>query len=442
MGMTRYTAPAASTQNWGGWEQGVSSGSVSPGHIAPCRARVAVLTMAASSARERLASALEAMRWRVQQVEGAAGLFAFLENEPACVAVLDSWLPDLDAQECVELLASAYPMLDVLASAPSELRTRAPRGLYRNEILHALRELEGAELEEEATEPVRCANSSVAGLPQSVDDSETSFAATIPAALRPVPDELLPEFLGTSPATREVCRRIRLVANRRTPVLVHGPSGTGKELVAHALHRLSGRATAPFAVINCAAIPEALVEAELFGHAKGAFTGAQTARVGRIEAAAGGTVFLDEIGELPLPAQGKLLRFLASGEIQRVGDNETSIVDTRVIAATHRPLGSMTRDGSFRLDLLHRLSVFLIQTPSLAERPQDLEVLIARTLEMLGREEPGKKLTEAARQRLHAHTWPGNVRELEHALERAWILAGESTQIDADCIEFHDFLES
>src|SRR6202000_1566446 len=162
--------------------------------------------------------------------------------------------------------------------------------------------------------------------------SEPRFFEQRPADLR------LPELIGNAPAMLEVSRRVRLVAPRSTPVLIEGPTGSGKELVALALHRLSPRARKPFVAINCAAIPEALLEAELFGHTRGAFTGATHGRTGRIEAADGGTLFLDEIGEMPLALQAKLLRFVECGELQRVGDNESVRVDVRILAATHRPL--------------------------------------------------------------------------------------------------------
>jgi DNA-binding NtrC family response regulator len=206
--------------------------------------------------------------------------------------------------------------------------------------------------------------------------------------------------------------------------------------VAEALHRLSPRSRKPFVAINCAAIPEELLEAELFGHTRGAFTGAVKGRIGRIESADGGTLFLDEIGEMPLGLQSKLLRFVESGELQRVGDNETVKVDVRIIAATHRPLAEHTKAGSFRADLYYRLAVFLIRTPSLAEHAQDLPLLVEHFMQRLGREEPVKHVDEKAMVRLTLHDWPGNVRELEHILERGSILAGQEPVLTERELDF------
>jgi transcriptional regulator with GAF, ATPase, and Fis domain len=236
----------------------------------------------------------------------------------------------------------------------------------------------------------------------------------------------------------EVSRRIRLVAPHATTVLVMGPTGTGKELVARALHRLSPRSARPFVALNCAAIPEALLEAELFGHTRGAFTGAVQGRVGRIEAAHGGTLFLDEIGEMPLALQAKLLRFVESGELQRVGENEPVRVDVRIVAATHRSLARLASEGSFRADLYYRLAVFLIRTPALAAHQEDLPRLARHFLDRMGETSPAKLLAKSALSCLQAYGWPGNIRELEHVLERAWILAGDCSEITANEIEFGD----
>jgi transcriptional regulator with GAF, ATPase, and Fis domain len=221
-----------------------------------------------------------------------------------------------------------------------------------------------------------------------------------------------------------------------TPVLIEGPTGSGKELVAEGLHRLSARSKKPFVAINCAAIPEALLEAELFGHTRGAFTGAVHGRVGRIESADGGTLFLDEIGEMPLALQSKLLRFVECSELQRVGDNETVKVDVRIVAATHRPLAEHTKAGTFRADLYYRLAVFLIRTPSLLEHMEDLALLVEHFLQKMGREAPIKRIEQPAMAKLAAHGWPGNVRELEHVLERAAILAGDEPLLTVQEIDF------
>ncbi len=246
----------------------------------------------------------------------------------------------------------------------------------------------------------------------------------------------LPEMVGESPLMMELARLIRLVAPRLTTVLIEGETGTGKELVAHAVHQLSTRSNKPFVVLNCAAIPESLLEAELFGHTRGAFTGAVQSRTGRIEAAHGGTLFLDEIGEMPLALQAKMLRFLESGELQRVGNNETVQVDVRVVAATHEPLQQRASEHFFRLDLYHRLAVFPVVVPALRERMEDVLLLATHLLGKLGEEMPVKRLSAGAATRLMEHHWPGNVRELAHVLERATILAEDRREITLREIQF------
>ncbi len=239
----------------------------------------------------------------------------------------------------------------------------------------------------------------------------------------------LPEMVGDTPVMLELAKMIRLVAPRSATVLLEGETGTGKEVAAKAVHRLSVRAAKPFVVLNCAAIPESLLEAELFGHTRGAFTGAVQSRTGRIEAAHGGTLFLDEIGEMPLALQAKMLRFLECGELQRVGDNETMRVDVRVIAATHQPLEQRAEERQFRLDLYHRLAVFPLEIPALRDRMEDLPLLVERFLEQMGRETARKTVSGAAMAKMQGYSWPGNVRELMHVLERGAILAEERPEI-------------
>lgn len=231
-------------------------------------------------------------------------------------------------------------------------------------------------------------------------------------------------MVGNCPAMREVFERVRKVAPTDTTVLILGESGTGKELVARAVHEQSPRQEAPIIAVNCASIPETLIESELFGHEKGAFTSAHSAHEGLVEAADGGTLFLDEIGELPLPAQARLLRVLQHGEVRRVGATVSRRVNVRLIAATHRNLRQMVRDGRFREDLYFRLRVLEIQLPPLRDRGEDIPVLadflLTKACRRLNR--APLSLTPEARQAISIHDWPGNVRELENAIERAVIL--------------------
>lgn len=230
---------------------------------------------------------------------------------------------------------------------------------------------------------------------------------------------------GQCDAMQQVFTLIRKVAPTETTVLIQGESGTGKELAARALHLLSPRASAPLISVNCAAIPESLIESELFGHEKGAFTGAVSGRIGLIEAADGGSLFLDEIGELPPEAQARLLRVLQEGEIRKVGSTQSRKVNVRMIAATHRNLKAMTRTGEFREDLYYRLNVMQVRIPPLRERNGDILGLasrfVARRAEHMNK--PALSLSPEAMRTLERYRWPGNVRELENAIERASILA-------------------
>ncbi|WP_443691900.1 sigma-54-dependent transcriptional regulator [Pseudomonas sp.] len=242
-------------------------------------------------------------------------------------------------------------------------------------------------------------------------------------------------IIGSCQLMQDLYIKIRKVAPTDSNVLIQGESGTGKELVARALHNLSKRAKAPMISVNCAAIPESLIESELFGHEKGAFTGASASRAGLVEAADGGTLFLDEIGELPLEAQARLLRVLQEGEIRRVGSVQSQKVDVRLIAATHRDLKSLAKVGQFREDLYYRLHVIALKLSALRERGADVNdiahAFLARQSAKVGRTD--LKFAPDAEQAIRHYTWPGNVRELENAVERAVILC-ESPEISAELL--------
>jgi DNA-binding NtrC family response regulator len=429
-------------------------------HVRP---RTALVASADRSFRQHLTHVLTGLRWQVREAEGGAQAWTEAEAALPDALIVDSWLPDLDLGEFLGEFRDRFPEVD-LVTAAGNVAAESPRGPYRQELLYALRRCQETDTAAWNAAPVIVKSDREIARPEfpnPIDESRPppSSAILTPASvLLPLPavtgktisiqsgrtaqnfdsdpSDRLPELVGNASCMLEVSRRVRLVAARMTPVLIEGPTGSGKELVAEALHRLSMRSRKPFVAINCAAIPEALLEAELFGHTRGAFTGAVRGRTGRIEAADGGTLFLDEIGEMPLGLQAKLLRFVECGELQRVGDNETVKVDVRILAATHRPLAPQTQKGAFRSDLYYRLAVFLIRTPSLAEHAQDLSLLIEHFMQKLGRDTPVKRLDESALTKLAAHNWPGNVRELEHVLERGIILAGDEPVLTAQEIDF------
>jgi DNA-binding NtrC family response regulator len=438
------------------------------------RQRTALVASADRSFRQRISEVLTGLRWQVRESEGGAQAWGEAELAAPEAIIVDSWLPDLDLGEFLTDFRRRFPDVD-LVTVSGASAAESPRGPYRQELLYALRRTQDSDsaawnaapaLGQREAAAIRTAPAlAVLGAPVAVLPFSNQAARAHDGSAPPrLPDglaaarietriegrieasagggresagtERLPELVGNAACMLEISRRIRLVAPRSTPVLIEGPTGSGKEIVAEALHRLSTRSRKPFVAINCAAIPESLIEAELFGHTRGAFTGAVQSRIGRIESADSGTLFLDEIGEMPLALQSKLLRFVESGELQKVGDNVTVKVDVRIIAATHRPLAQTAQEGGFRADLYYRLAVFLIRTPALAEHAQDLPLLVEHFLDRLGRDEPVKRLAPGALAKLSTHGWPGNVRELEHVLERAAILAGDQIEITAQDIDF------
>jgi len=237
------------------------------------------------------------------------------------------------------------------------------------------------------------------------------------------------EIVGSSKPIRDLLKQVEKVARLNSTVLILGKTGTGKELVARAVHRRSKRADRPFIRVNCAAIPQSLIASELFGHEKGAFTGAVQRRVGRFEAANGGTLFLDEVGELPMETQIALLRVLQEKEVERVGSNHPISLDVRVIAATNRDLRAAVAAGTFRSDLFYRLNVFPIKVPSLRERVEDIPLLVQYFVARYSKQS-GKTIRHIGKQtldHLRSYHWPGNIRELQNVVERALVLSETDT---------------
>lgn len=351
--------------------------------------------------RDRVLRNLE-RRGPVQVATGGAEALAKLESGHWQMLLLDRRLPDLDSEELVEVIERRYPGIRVVM------------------VDSALND-----------GPIEGASTKVAARSSSSEGRAEILGQTLETCL-PVPG-----MIGNSEAMRQVYRLLRLVAGHHITVLITGPTGSGKELAARAIHQLSPRAANHFSVLNCAALPETLVESELFGYARGAFTGALQTYAGRILAAQGGTLFLDEVGELAPAAQAKLLRFLEAKEVQRLGSTETTRVDVRIVAATNRDLGGAVRHGEFREDLYYRLSSFPIALPALSERSGDLPELAHYFLELLA---PARRLRfdRGALEKLAEHSWPGNVRELQQALERAVILAGAREVILPEDLQFSE----
>lgn len=401
---------------------------------APVQQRSVLVVTPDTSLRQALSDRLGEMRWEVSAVSSGAEVMMHIERLMPEAMIIDHWLPDLDAEEFCEYIASICPGTDLLQMDGRSLSgTRSTR---RSELLHILRAVEDAHSggPAAATPQAALAVEAIPGESHRASAEVPSISTTrrvgVPQDIRMV----LPEIVGDAAGMRELATHVRLVAPHMANVLILGETGTGKELVAKAVHRLSARAGKPFVVLNCAAIPEALLEAELFGHTRGAFTGAVSSRMGRIEAAHGGTLFLDEIGEMPVALQAKMLRFLENGEIQKVGENESIRVDVRIVAATHQPLEAQAREQRFRLDLYHRLAVFPLDIPALRDRREDIPMLVEHTLRRLGESMPRKTIHVDALQRLLAYDWPGNVRELGHMVHRAVILCGDDAMILPDHI--------
>ncbi len=358
-----------------------------------------LLVGAQASAQRHFIHQFSRAKWAIREARSGCDALERLVEEASQIMLLDAKLPDLELAEFQHMIRAQHPDVNVIV-LDSSLNTQSTQAAA-SMVMEARKP---ADVLRPTSQPVQLAQ-----------------------------PETWHGMVGTSSAMRKVFRSAQLVARRDTTVLVQGESGTGKDLLARGIHLSSPRTKQPFVVINCAAIPETLLEAELFGYAKGSFTGAGQSRGGRIQAAQGGTLFLDEIGDMPVTLQSKLLRFLEQGEVQRIGETETIKVDCRVIAATNADLQNRMRSGNFREDLFYRLAVFPMQLPPLRDRVEDIVPLIARLLAHFC---PGTRMAAEAIERLLGHGWPGNVRELRNVIERATLLADGRPEISAEDIVF------
>ncbi len=367
---------------------------------------------------EQVRQAFHAPRYRVVVAgTGAEGLQHIRAEQPD-VILLDLRLPDqsgLEVYRQVRQIDARIPVIFVTLAKTADAAIEAMKQgaydyLFKPLDLLQLRRVVGEALE--------------------VGRRMREPALLAEAAPDPDADGVI---VGACPAMREVYKAIGRVAAQDVPVLITGESGTGKELVARAVYQHGPRAKAPFLALNCAAIPETLLESELFGHEKGAFTGADRRRIGKFEQVSGGTLFLDEVGDMPLPLQAKILRLLQEQSFERVGGNETIRTDVRLIAATHRDLSAWSAEGKFRPDLYYRLGVFAIHLPPLRERGDDLPTLVRHYLRRFSRE-LGREVREVDPEALEAlrnHPWPGNIRELQSVLKQALLQASGAVLLPA-----------
>jgi DNA-binding NtrC family response regulator len=358
---------------------------------------------------ELLSTALEQPDLNIHTAsDPEAGLDLIFEKHPQIV-LTDLVMPKMTGLDLLDRVMLFDPAIEVILmtahysseSAVEAIRKGASDYLNKPVSLPALRERIGTMIED-ARRRMR------------TTQIEAELVASSP----------FEQIIGASPAMWEMYSRIRRIAPHFRTVLITGPTGSGKDLVAQALHRLSPAASGNFVVVNCSAVVETLFESELFGHVKGAFTGAVADKIGLVEHASGGTLFLDEIGDMPLGTQAKLLRTIQNQEVQRVGSLQARKIDFRVIAATHRDLRTMIREGKFREDLYYRLSMVELSIPSLAQRKEDLPLLVRHFIAKFSQQfhKPVRRITQRASIALSRYQWPGNVRELENAIGHACMM--------------------
>ncbi len=339
-----------------------------------------------------------------------------LRESPYDLAILDIKMPSLSGLEVLDQLKKDKVKTAIIVMTAQDTMRNAVDAMKKGAYDYITKPFELDELEmivDKAVEARRLAEE-VQSLRREVSGLKVDKEAKI---------------VGQSRAVREVYKTIGKVAANDVSILITGESGTGKELIAKAIHQNSARAKGPFVAVNCAAIPRDLLESELFGYRKGAFTGAEENRPGHFEIANNGTLFLDEVGDLPLPLQAKLLRVLQEKEVQRLGSSEAKAVDVRILAATNQNLEKMVKEKKFREDLFFRLNVIPIHLPPLRERKEDIPLLCEYFLAKLGQETgiPRKTLSPEAMQMLEGYRWPGNIRELENVIKRAAILSANET---------------
>ena len=392
-----------------------------PPQPAPDASPVHVLVVDDDAAfRRSVVRLLVARQFRVDTADSGAAALEYVAAHDPDVVLCDLQMPGMNGLEVLRRLRELRPGIAVVIMTGFAEVAVAVEAL-RSGAYHFL------------TKPFAANDAVALTVTKAAEHRRLAFRAR-ELELRLSAQERFGELIGASPKMLAVYRVIEGVATTTSTVLVLGESGTGKELVARAIHQRSQRANKPFVPVNCAAIPRELVESELFGHVRGAFTGANAARAGLFESANGGTIFLDEVGDLPLSAQVKLLRVLQEGEIKPVGSDETKIVDVRAIAATNVDLSERVAAGEFRRDLFYRLNVIPLGLPPLRERGDDIVMLAHHCVQKLARRmgRPARRLSIDAIEALRAYAWPGNVRELEHAIEHAFVLSHGDELTSAD----------
>jgi DNA-binding NtrC family response regulator len=369
--------------------------------------------------RRLMKALLEDQGYTIRDFESGNSLLEALDDSPALI-LLDVMMPGLDGLETLKRIKASYPDLPVIMLTSVDKVETAVEVIKQGAYDYLLKPVDESRLFtclDKAFEQRNLVRK-VLHLQKEVDRLSGKDG-----------------IIGKSKALDETLKKVHQVSASKASVLILGETGTGKELIARAVHRNSSYATGPFIDINCGAIPETLQESELFGHKKGAFTGATESRPGKLELADGGTLFLDEVAEMSLSTQAKLLRFLQEKSFERVGDNQKIQVDTRVVCATNKNLENLIAKGSFREDLYYRIAVFPIEVPALRDRAEDLPLLCTHFLKKY-QEDIGKEIlsvSDEAMQILQDYSWPGNIRQLENTLHQAMIVTSYDT-IDADCL--------